>query len=290
MIQAYKMSGIFGGSPKRYRGGAAGGGRMRGAFSRWARGVLRARRGGRVARRIGGTYAAALARVHSFKRVGLEMQMANTGANTLPSLNNAAGSGAFPYLQVGSLSNANCMPDTSQFGGAFTFQLAQLALPAGTGLTDITNLFDNYRISRVELRFDLSYNAAPGGPGIAGLRGITSLPVMHICPDYDDNAIPASREQVLENAYCRTIRLEKSFTMSIKPRAQTVVATGASTSATGVGGLLPTGTWLDTSAPQVPHFGVKFWMEDFPTPSTGAQPNAQVRITPTYYLECKNVI
>lgn len=292
------MSGV----PKRFRtgGGAAGGGgggamvgaRMRNAFGQWARNVLR-RKGGYGARRLGGTYARALARLHAFKRVGVEMQMVNTGTNSLPTLVNAAGSGSFPYLQVGSFSNG-ALPQVSQFGGAFSFQLAQLGTSlSGTGLTDITNLFDNYRIAKVVLRFDLSYNSAPGGAAIdaaaGAIRGIGTLPIMHICPDYDDNGIPATREAVLENAYARTVRLDRSFTMAITPRAQSVVATGAAGGGVAAGGLLAKGTWLDCSSPQIPHFGIKFWMEDFPTPTSGGA-NAQLRITPTYYIQAKNVI
>jgi len=247
--------------------------------------------GARMARRMGGTMVNALARVHTFKRMALEMAIVNKIGNVSPDLYNAAGSGAFPYLQIGGYAN-DYIAGSSHFAGALTFQLAQLASLANPGaLTDITNLFDNYRIAKVSLRFDLSYNNAPGGTGVAGYGPVTTVPLIHICPDYDDNSIPASREGVMENAYARSYKLDRSFTMTITPRAQTVVSTGATTTSTGAGGLLPVGTWLDCASPQIPHFGAKFWIEDFPVCPTGsAGPSAQIRITPTYYLECKNVI
>jgi len=251
--------------------------------------LRRNRSSGRM-RRVGGSIAAALARVHTFKRMAVPMAIVNKVGNLTPDLYNVAGSGAFPYLQIGSYGN-DYLAGASHFGGALTFQLAQLATVASPGaLTDITNLFDNYRIAKVQLRFDLSYNSAPGVAG-SGYGPLSSVPLMHICPDFDDNAIPANREQVLENAYARSVRLDnKSFTMTITPRAQTVVSTGATTTSVAAGGLLPAGTWLDCASPQIPHFGAKFWIEDFPVSSAGSVPSAQLRVTPTYFLEAKNVV
>jgi len=266
-------------------------GRASGILARAFRSKRSRRAGGRRARRLGGSLQSALARVHTFKRMALEMAIVNKIGNLSPDLYNVAGSGAFPYLQVGQYGN-DYISGSSHFSGAMTFQLAQLATISNPGaLTDITNLFDNYRIAKVALRFDLSYNNAPGGTGIGGYGPVTSIPLIHICPDYDDNAIPANREGVMENAYARTYKLDNSFTMVLTPRAQTVVSTGATSSSTGAGGLLPVGTWLDCTAPQIPHFGAKFWVEDFPVcPAGSSGPSAQIRITPTYYLECKNVI
>jgi len=273
-----------GGILKRSRSAYAGGGSPFGMV----RPLRRNRSSGRM-RRVGGTIAQALARVHTFKRMALQMAIVNKVGNLLPDIYNAAGSGAFPYLQIGQYGN-DYIAGSSRFGGALTFQLAQLASAASPGaLTDITNLFDNYRIAKVSLRFDLSYNSAPGNAG-SGYGPLSTVPLIHICPDYDDNAIPANRENVMENAYARTYKLDRSFTMTITPRAQTVVSTGATTTSTAAGGLLPVGTWLDCGSPQIPHFGAKFWIEDFPVSATGSVPSAQLRITPTYYLECKNVI
>lgn len=229
--------------------------------------------------------SAALSRVHAFKRVGDMMNIAPSNTSTTPTVLNGTGSGAFPYLQVGA-QQALGITGVASFGGAFTFQLSQCA-----NVNDITNLFDNYRIAKVVLRFDYTANQAPSGAGGAS-GGVLAVPLLHICPDYDDNSIPTARTSVLENGYVRTVRLDRPFTMTLTPRGQNVVATGVGTSTVGVGGLMPVGAWLDTSVTNTPHFGVKFWLDDMALNqlSTPGQTNSSLRITPTYYIEAKNVI
>lgn len=246
------------------------------------------RRAGIALRRIGSkSLSSALARVHTFKRVGEPMEILNPagGSVTLPTLTNATGAGAsYPYLQVGS-SGFTSVASAVKFGGAFSFQLAQCA-----NVSEITNLFDNYRIKKVVLRFDYSINQAPAALVSPASQQATAVPIMHVCPDYDDNAVPASRTSVLENGYARTVRLDKTFTMTITPRAQSTVTSG-SASGLVAGGLLPLGQWLDCASTQVPHFGVKFWMDDFAWSSASVSGVfATLRVTPTYYIEAKNVV
>lgn len=246
------------------------------------------RRVGMALRRIGSrSLSGALSRVHTFKRVGEPMEILNPAGTgiTLPTLINASGAGAsYPYLQVGS-SGFTSITSGVKFGGAFSFQLAQCA-----NVSEITSLFDNYRIKKVVLRFDYSVNQAPATTASPPTQQATAVPIMHICPDYDDNAVPAARTSVLENGYARTVRLDKTFTMTLTPRAQSTVTSG-SVSGLVAGGLLPLGQWLDSSSTQVPHFGVKFWIDDFAWSSATLNGIfASLRITPTYYLEAKNVV
>lgn len=240
-------------------------------------------------RRMGSaSLSSALSRIHTFKRVGEPMEILNpTGAGvTLPTLTNATGAGAsYPYLQVGS-SSFTSIASGVKFGGAFSFQLAQCA-----NVSEITSLFDNYRIKKVVLRFDYSVNQAPSTVASPSGNQATAVPIMHICPDFDDNAVPAARTSVLENGYARTVRLDKTFTMSLTPRAQSTVTSG-SASGLVAGGLMPLGQWLDAASTQVPHFGVKFWIDDFAWSSLVGATGifATLRVTPTYYLEAKNVV
>lgn len=248
----------------------------------------RQNRNSKAMRRIGSrSLSGALARVHTFKRVGDLMQVIPVENNAGLQIINGSGSGAFPYIQTGAFGNPG-ITGTCAFGAAMTFQLSQCA-----NIGEITNLFDNYRIKKVTLRFDYSANSAPQSGAYAGLPGVSAVPIMHICPDFDDNDIPSGRTRVLENGYVRTVRLDKPFTMTLTPRAQSVVSTGAAGGAVGVGGLLPNGMWLDSSTSNIPHFGVKFWMDDFASNTSvvgSGLKNVSLRITPTYYLEAKNVV
>jgi len=236
---------------------------------------------GVLARRTGMSIAS---RVHTFRRVCDVIAVTSGALGGNPVVSVAAGGSPFPYLQI-SGATSGFVNNTNKFGGAMSFALAQVA-----SYTEIQSLFDNYRIKKVILRFDYSANSSPsnsaGSPGVVNV-GNQAVPIVHVTPDFDDNTIPTNRADVLQNAYCRTYRLDKSFSISLTPRAQTVVATGAgAASSTAVGGLLPANTWLDCQSPQIPHFGCKFFIDDFA--DTGAS-NCALRITPTYILEAKNV-
>lgn len=226
-------------------------------------------------------------RVHAFKRVCQPIAITSFTAGSIPAVTNGTGTGAFNYLNIGSQSLGFIL-NTLQFGGAMSFALTQCA-----NFADLTQLFDNYRIKKVILRFDYSMNSAPSSStGAPGVNTVTSqaVPLIHITPDFDDNSLPTTRVDVLQNSYTKTYRLDKSFSMALTPRAQTVVTSGAAgqpSSATAVGGLLAAGTWLDCSSPAIPHFGVKFWIDDF---SDCGAALASLRITPTYVLEAKNVV
>ena len=221
---------------------------------RYTRGAM-----GLLARR-GLVPAGIASRVHQFKRVCQPMAVISAVAGNIPSVVNGTGGGAYPYLNLGSQS-AGFVLNTLQFGGAMSFALSQCA-----NASEITQLFDNYRIKKVILRFDYSQNNAPGSSaGQPGVNYVTSqaVPIIHVTPDFDDNGVPTNRIEVLQNAYTRTYRLDKSFTMALTPRAQTVVSNGQTSGSTAVGGLLSASTWLDAQSPMIPHFGVKFWLDAY---------------------------
>lgn len=229
------------------------------------------RRVGRTLRRMGSkSLAGALSRVHTFKRVGEPVVLTQTTGAARVLLE-----GNTDLLQPGITAGADSyIASATQVRGAFRFCLAQAA-----NITEITNLFDNYRISKVRLMFALSGTEA-------GIQGGNALPapIMHYCYDPDDNTTPASRTAVLENGYCKSRRLENVFSVDITPRAQQSVVGGAG----GAGGLLPVGNWLDSSSPNIYHYGLKFWIDQFPFATNDR--SYCLTVTPVYYLEAKNVV
>lgn len=218
--------------------------------------------------------AGAMSRVHTFKRVGEPLYIIN---------NNAAGytlSGNTDMVAAGAQLAFNNTPagmNSRQILGALRFCLSQAA-----NITEITNLFDNYRISRVKLQISFTANSAPGSTGPN--PGITAIPTMHHCYDPDDSVVPGGRIAVLENGYCKTVKLDRMISVVVTPRAQQNVVGGAG----GAGGLLPTGTWLDSASPAIYHYGLKFCLDDFPYIPTDGM--AALVITPTFYIEGKNVV
>lgn len=267
-------------------------GRARAGLRDWARKVIRSRVGGpaRMYSRLGRRgMLPIMASVHSFKRMGQPIIISNAGSGLIPTLTNATSGTSFNYCTLAS-NSAGAVAWTVQFGGSMAFMLGQCA-----NTSEITNLFDNYRIRKVVLRFDYNQNSAPGSSSAtAGNTNSNAVPLIHLCPDFDDNVVPTSRVDVLQNSYARTIRLDRPYTMALTPRAQNGIAggtnlpapTGGGVSTTAAGGLLPAGTWLDCNSIQIPHFGVKFWVDNY---NDAAAFTSTLMITPTYYLECKNV-
>lgn len=243
--------------------------RMMGGAMRRARGFS-----GAVPRALG-----ALAAVHAFKRVGAPMVIHNT---TDAAVGIGQGGGTAGMCNFGTASGS-FLSGTQQVGFGMVFRLSQAAVT-----TDLTSLFDNYRIKKVVLRFNPLINSAPGDntalTGGTSPLSINALPMLHVAPDFDDSNAPTAIETVLQNSYAKSYRLDKPFTITLTPRAQSVVtATGATTA----GGLAPAGQWFDCQSPDIDHHGLKMWLNHFPI--NAVRRTCGIEITPVYYLEFKNV-
>lgn len=226
-----------------------------------------------------GKTASIASRVHTFRRLGNPFTVQCAGAS-IPSVNGVSAGSPTSGLALGNVSGGSVI-GTNQFGGAFNFQLANIAVAS-----ELTNLFDNYRIKAVKLRFDYSMNSAPTGDGTSTLN--LSLPLMHYCVDNDDDSVPTTVTEVLQNGYSKSVKLDRSFTVTVKPRAEGIVKAAA-----GIqnGGMAPANQWLDTAVSTVKHFGFKFWMVDVTQGGNlGGQSTWALTVTPTYILELKNVI
>jgi len=264
--------------PKRGRYSAPRG--MVAAISRLRSGILmKRRRGNRLLRN------AIASRVNVFKRStdAFGFKAPNTAGFT-PTLVNA---GASPN-QLLTIANASASQfvgaNSAQFGGSLQFMLSHLA-----NVSEIVNLYDNYRIKKVVVQVIPSFNSSELIQAVAGPAGI---PCMHYAVDSDDATVPANRTSIMENSYCRTVRLDAPFNIVIVPRAQNVVATSGGGSVAG--GMLPANTWLDTASQNIPHYGLKFWIDEMVQVAglvdadTPARPFVKFNVT--YYLECKNVV
>lgn len=235
---------------------------------------------GRAARRrvgrallLGGSrsLAGALARVHTFKRVGEPLVITNSTAAARINVQGHADLVGGSGTPVGTADSF--IAAATQLRGAFRFCLNQ-----ASNISEITNLFDNYRITKVKLMFAMSATEATSG------NSQLPMPIMNYCYDPDDNSVPPSRSSVLENGFCKTRRLERTFSVVVTPRAQQSVVGGVG----GAGGVLPVGTWLDSGSSSIYHYGLKFWIDQFPFASSD---NAiALTVTPIFYIEAKNVV
>jgi len=227
-----------------------------------------------------GKTTALASRVHVFRRLGNLFTIQGNGA-ALPLVNGVLGGSLSTGLALGSIT-PGAVTGSNSFGGSMNFQLSNIATPS-----ELVNLFDNYRIKAVKLRFDFSCNSAPVGDAVTNLN--LSLPLMHYCIDNDDDVTPTTVTNVLENGYSKSAKLDRTFYVTIKPRLEAVVKNAAGGLQSG--GMATANQWLDTGASTIKHFGFKFWMTDiWQSGMTGSQSGWALTITPTYILELKNVI
>lgn len=219
--------------------------------------------------------------VHSFKRMGQSVVIQGSSAGGL-GLTVTGNTGLLTGAPSAiAMVNGN-FAWSGQFGLGFKFNLAQVV-----NSTDLTNLFDSYRIKAVKLVFNLSYNVASGfvsGTSVAAQSSV--IPLMHIAEDVDDASTPGSALAVQELTKCRTKRLTQTVSMMVRPRAQQSIVGMNGTQ----GGLLNPKTWLDTASTGIDHFGVKCWIEDWPIGSIPQDRNVGITVTPTYYIECKTAV
>lgn len=124
----------------------------------------------------------------------------------------------------------------------YSFNLAQIA-----AYSEITNLFDWYRISGVKLTFMPLQSEASIASSWAG------IPTMVYVKDFNDASAPTSQTDLMQYPGVRTMRLSRPISIYIKPRCSQAVG-GTTVIAKAEG---KNGQWIDTSAVDVIHYGVK---------------------------------
>lgn len=148
------------------------------------------------------------------------------------------------------------------------------ALP---GSTDFSNLFDQYRIDKIELSFIL--DLADGA-----LNTTTLYPRLVIAPDWNDSTAPSTEDDVLQYQQAKVFQfnaVDREFVMVIKPKVASTVFRTAVTSAYQ---MIPAG-FIDTGYLDVPHYGVKFFLNNYNTTSFGA---TVIRQYVRYHLSLAN--
>ena len=200
------------------------------------------------------------------------IQTQDTGPTTAPALN-------LNNYDVSAWS-ADRITDLQQGGYTLWFTLDDVS-----NFTEFTNLFDQYRITGVELEF--LYSGQTTATSAAGLGiSMASMPQLLICTDNDDSNAPVGESTIAEHDTAKTIIMDgrvHKYRVPF-PKVATAVYNGLITTAYGATG----GKWLDCSNTAVPHYGVKFWMKGFPvTNQNGA---AAISIRKKYFIECKETI
>lgn len=166
--------------------------------------------------------------------------------------------------------------NTTDFTGAFLFRLRN-----ALQWQQFNTLYDRVKINGVKLQFFPSYNTA-----IAGSAVPSQIPTMKYVYDFDDANPSANADQIWARQG-KVIRLNKPFSIYVKPKVRTsvqVVTQGSSP--TVVTARSERGGFLDVaSASDVAHYGLKFAIRDWTTDAP-----LTLRVVATYYVTFRNLI
>lgn len=153
--------------------------------------------------------------------------------------------------------------------GAMSFKLDDIP-----GLSDFTSLFDYYRISGVKLRFTTYLDPNSQAAGNA------YFPKLYTAIDMDDDAAPLSSDDLRQRTNCkiRWLAPNRSYGIFLRPKyLKNVYISGVST-----GYEIGKQTWLDLSNTNIPHYGLKYVVENLNPDLSQA-----VQVEATYYIQMK---
>lgn len=171
-------------------------------------------------------------------------------------------------------------------GGNGKFCLSNLS-----DYADFTTLYDQYKILGVKLAWyapanSQSFTTADGG-WVADTKDASGLLILHSYNDYDDGVSPTSLNQMVQSPYYKRSVLGafKPVKRYCKPRSLQMLYDSAVTT----GYQLGKKAWVDVTYPDVPHYGIK-WMIEEPRSWTVGQDNAymKLQLVVTYYIQFKD--
>lgn len=152
--------------------------------------------------------------------------------------------------------------------GALSFKLDNL--PA---FTEITSLFQAYRINGIKLDFIPIQNDAAAGSSTNG------FPMMHYIIDHDDIAPPTTFNEVFQYDNVRYRRCDRPWSVFFKPKVLSEAYQLGVTQAYGYARRM----WLSTTYPAVQHYGFKWYLD-----SPNIMNNFVIKVCATYYIEAKS--
>jgi hypothetical protein len=144
-------------------------------------------------------------------------------------------------------------PQTSAVGTSYVFKLSLIP-----GYTEISSMWDFYRITRVDALYEPASRAGP-------TTATTTSPgsVMAVGPDFDES-VAVSFSTMLERQDTQIFSVLDKWEISFKPRASAVVYGNGVTSGYA---LAPADQWMDTSA-DVSYYGFNY---SFPATAAAMQ-------------------
>lgn len=135
--------------------------------------------------------------------------------------------------------------------------------------TDFVNLFDQYRITHCQVKVWFKYNGA--------FTGV--CPRFYWYADFDDTILPTDLNEFRQHSKCKVAQLSLNRPIVINVKPAVLVESYRSPVSTGY---LP--KWrqlIDMSAPDVPHYGLKWAIDLFNDPA------ASIHMETRYWFQCR---
>lgn len=158
--------------------------------------------------------------------------------------------------------------------GSFNFKLSDLP-----NYAEFSNLYDMYKLTFVKIYFVpfTMDNSSSGG----AVTDSTQWQNLYSCIDNNSSVIPTSADQIRQYQTCKFTRMGKIHKRIIYPKPATMIYDGATT-AYG----LAKSTWMNTSYPTIPHYGLKWCFEN----ATLDVNSKFFKVEAVYYLKFKSVL
>lgn len=156
-----------------------------------------------------------------------------------------------------------------------TFQLSSLP-----NHSEFTALFDQFRITYVQLQFYLQYNPAQIDTTDVRGQGLATYPCMYITKDNDDGNSPTTLDELRQHADVKMFMLKPDTIRKYGLKPATLSAQYQSSVATSYS---PTwGQWIDCANSATPYYGVKIGIENMTSSSQYLVCRA------TYWFQCRD--
>lgn len=127
------------------------------------------------------------------------------------------------------------------------------------GVSDFTGLYDQYRINAVKWTLIPRGNNSDITPGSGSTSSANSVGIFS-CLDYDDSTNLTSITQYLQYQNNKMTRTHQQHSRYLKPKINAqIVNNVTSVSAVNMKG------WLDITASDVPHYGIKYCLQQAPS-------------------------
>jgi len=181
--------------------------------------------------------------------------------------------GNFATWTNGGQANGCCQIVGNAVYSPWTGSFLLLGLNSVVNPGDFTNLYDQYRINYLELKFYMKVDAA------AQAASGATVPRLYYYRDYDDSGAPATLDELRENSKTKVYLLDPYKAVTIKIKPNVIAAYYQSALATQYSPAF--NKWLDVAAPGTPHFVGKFAVDDL------RNTNYSIQVEGTLYFSCR---